>query len=56
MAEKKPKAKKLANYAKLGQKQKFIAAAKASDADESGTTFRQVLTQLISKSRKYAQK
>jgi hypothetical protein len=39
MPEKKPKAKKPKNYAKLSQKQKFIAAAKAMEVDETGETF-----------------
>jgi hypothetical protein len=37
--EKKPKAKKPKNYAKLSQKEKFIAAAKEFEADETGKTF-----------------
>jgi hypothetical protein len=39
MPAKKPKAKKPKNYAKLSQKQKFIAAAKAAEVDETGETF-----------------
>jgi hypothetical protein len=39
MSEKKPKAKKPKGYAKLSQKQKFIAAAKAAGVDETGKTF-----------------
>lgn len=39
MPDKKPKAKKSKNYAKLSQKQKFIAAAKAMEVDETGETF-----------------
>ncbi len=47
MAEKKPKADKPKNYAKLSQKQKFIAAAKAAEADETGTTFNSTIEKLI---------
>ena len=36
---KKHKAKKPKNYAKLSQTQKFIAAAKAMEVDETGETF-----------------
>ncbi len=39
MADKKPKAKKPKGYAKLSQKEKFIAAAKAAQVDETGETF-----------------
>ena len=41
MAEKKPKAKKPkpANYRKLSQKEKFLAAAKQFEAEETGYTF-----------------
>jgi hypothetical protein len=39
MAEKKPKAKKPKNYAKLSQKEKFLEAAKMFEADETGETF-----------------
>jgi predicted Zn-dependent protease len=39
MPEKKPKAKRPKNYAKLSQKEKFIAAAKEFEADETGKTF-----------------
>ena len=39
MREKKPPAKMPKNYAKLSQKQKFIAAAKAAGVDETGETF-----------------
>ena len=38
MADKKPKAKKPKGYAKLSQKEKFIAAAKAAEVDETGET------------------
>ena len=47
MAEKKPRRKVPKNYAKLGQKQKFIAAAKAVGADESGETFKTALKKVI---------
>lgn len=39
MADKKPKAKKSKGYAELSQKEKFIAAAKAAEVDETGGTF-----------------
>ena len=39
MPAKKPNAKLPKNYAKLSQKQKFIAAAKAAEVDETGETF-----------------
>ena len=40
MAPKKPKPKrKPTGYAKLSQKEKFIAAAKAAGVDETGKTF-----------------
>jgi hypothetical protein len=39
MPDKKPKAKKPTGYAKLSQKEKFIAAAKEFEADETGETF-----------------
>lgn len=39
MAEKKPRAKKDPNYRKLSQKEKFLAAAKEFEADETGKTF-----------------
>jgi hypothetical protein len=39
MASKKPRAKKPKGYDKLSQKEKFIAAAKAHGADETGETF-----------------
>jgi hypothetical protein len=39
MVEKKPKAKMPKGYAKLSQKEKFIAAAKAAEVDETGETF-----------------
>ena len=47
MPDKKPKAKKPKNYAKLSQKQKFIAAAKAGDVDETGTEFKKAITRLV---------
>lgn len=47
MAEKKPKPKKPKNYAKLSQKQKFIAAAKAADADETGEPFRKAFERIM---------
>jgi hypothetical protein len=46
MPEKKRKARKPKDYAKLSQKQKFIAAAKAADGDESGETFREVFSRI----------
>jgi hypothetical protein len=39
MPRKKPKAKRPKGYAKLSQKEKFIAAAKEFEADETGETF-----------------
>jgi hypothetical protein len=39
MPSKKPLAKKPKGYAKLSQKEKFIAAAKEFEADETGKTF-----------------
>ena len=39
MPEKKPRAKKDPNYRKLSQKEKFLAAAKEFEADETGKTF-----------------
>jgi hypothetical protein len=41
MAEKKPKAKKPkpANYRKLSKKEKFLAAAKQFEAEETGEKF-----------------
>lgn len=47
MAVKKSKPKKPKNYAKLSQKQKFIAAAKAAEVDESGEPFETALTKII---------
>jgi len=39
MPKKKPKAKRPKGYAKLSQKEKFIAAAKEFEVDETGETF-----------------
>ena len=39
MAEKKPGAKKDPNYRELSQNEKFLAAAKEFEADETGKTF-----------------
>ena len=39
MPEKKPKQNRPKGYDKLSQKEKFIAAAKEFDADETGKTF-----------------
>ena len=39
MPEKRKKAKKPGGYAKLSQKEKFLAAAKEFEADETGKTF-----------------
>jgi hypothetical protein len=39
MPKKKAKAKRPKGYAKLSQKEKFIAAAKEFEADETGKTF-----------------
>lgn len=52
MAENKPKAKKPENYAKLSQKQKFIAAAKAGEADETGETFERNLRAILPLAKK----
>jgi hypothetical protein len=41
MPEKRKKAKKPKGYAKLSQKEKFLAAAKEFEADETGKTFLQ---------------
>ncbi len=40
MPGRKPKTKKPKGYAKLSQKQKFIAAAKQMEVDETGDTFK----------------
>jgi hypothetical protein len=47
MPAKKPRASKPKNYAKLSQKQKFIAAAKSAEADESGETFDRAVDELL---------
>ncbi|HSS15177.1 MAG TPA: hypothetical protein VLL04_14860 [Rhizomicrobium sp.] len=39
MPKKKAPAKKPKNYAKLSQKEKFLAAAKEFETDETGETF-----------------
>ena len=39
MPEKRKKAKRPKGYAKLSQKEKFLAAAKEFEADETGDTF-----------------
>jgi hypothetical protein len=39
MPDKKPKAKKPKGHAKLSQKERFLAAAKQFEADETGETF-----------------
>jgi hypothetical protein len=39
MPEKQPKTKRPKNYQKLSQKEKFMAAAKQFEADETGETF-----------------
>ena len=49
MRSQKPKAKKPKDYAKLSQKKKFIEAAKATEADESGEPFRRALKTILSK-------
>jgi hypothetical protein len=51
MAEKKPKAKKPKGYKNLSQKDKFIAAAKAGEADETGDTFAKAMSKLVPKRR-----
>jgi hypothetical protein len=45
----KPKKQKPKNYDKLSQKEKFIAAAKASDADESGEMFISTIKKVLPK-------
>lgn len=47
MRNKKAKAKKPENYAKLSQKQKFVAAAKAAEVDESGTQFERAMKAIV---------
>lgn len=47
MPAKRPKAKKPDGYAKLSQKEKFIAAAKAADVDESGESFIRAFRKLV---------
>jgi hypothetical protein len=54
MPERRPKPKKPKNYAKLSQKQKFIAAAKAAESDESGETFNQALNRVLKPARRGA--
>ena len=39
MPDKKPKAKKPKGYAKQSQKERFLAAAKQFEVDETGETF-----------------
>jgi hypothetical protein len=51
MAEKKQKAKKPSGYDKLSQKEKFIAAAKAGEADESGQTFSRAMKIITTKKK-----
>ena len=51
MPDKKPKPKKPKDYAKLSQKQKFIAAAKAGEADETGETFRRAFGKVVPSKR-----
>lgn len=51
MPAKKPKPKKPEGYDKLSQKQKFIAAAKAAEADETGETFGRAIKRLLSMRR-----
>jgi hypothetical protein len=48
MAKKTP-AQKPKNYDRLSQKQKFIAAAKAADADETGAAFDRALSRIVPK-------
>jgi hypothetical protein len=52
MRDKKPKPKKPTNYAKLSQKEKFLAAAKLADADESGAAFNKAMAKLVPIKRK----
>jgi hypothetical protein len=46
MPNKKAPAKRPKNYGKLSQKQKFIAAAKAAEVDESGDTFMRAIKKI----------
>jgi hypothetical protein len=39
LADKKPKAKKPKNYGRLSPKERFLAAAKQFEVDETGETF-----------------
>ncbi len=52
MPERKSKAKKPKGYAKLSQRQKFLAAAKAAEADESGETFERAFRKIVPERRK----
>jgi hypothetical protein len=52
MPNKKRKAKKPKNYAKLSQKQKFIAAAKAMEVDETGETFERTFKPIATHKKK----
>lgn len=47
MSEKKPKATKPKGYDRLSQRDKFIAAAKEGEADETGETFRKTVEALL---------
>ncbi|HET7083147.1 MAG TPA: hypothetical protein VFI23_00130 [Rhizomicrobium sp.] len=52
MADKKPKLKKPKGYGRLSQKEKFIAAAKAADADETGETFAAAIKKIVKSPQK----
>lgn len=51
LPKKKAPASKPKNYGKLSQKEKFIAAAKAHGADESGETFLRTFKTIAKKPR-----
>jgi hypothetical protein len=56
MPSKKPPVKKPKGYAKLSQKEKFIAAAREFEVDETGktflSTFKKIATHAAAKSQK----
>jgi hypothetical protein len=47
MLEKKPKTKRPKDFAKLSQRQKFIAAAKMVETEKSGAQFLQALGKVL---------
>ena len=56
MPKKKAPAKKPKNYAKLSQKEKFLAAAKMFEADETGETFDRTFKTIATHKTKKASK